>query len=348
MSMSISDSLARRTRHASIVTVCIMLALGAALPAPAGAAKAPSAGYKVYFSGSSIDAVTDPIGGVLLAGGGVDVGMSWLLAQGGRRAAGGFGDVVVLRTTGTNDYNKPLMALGANSVTSIVISSRAGAEHSVVKSAIERAEVVFIAGGDQSTYMAVWAGTALQVAVNARVAAGYPIGGISAGLAVLGQYVYSARGASALSSVVLLDPYDVNITLEPALFTVPQLAGVITDSHFVARDRMGRLLTFLARLQADGMASTPIGIGVDEGSGVAIDANGNATVLGTGKTPGKGAYILRPAAALSSTLPTPLTYGPVDTAHVPVGGSFTDLTATPMYTLTVTSGLLGSSTGSVY
>jgi hypothetical protein len=37
-------------------------------------------------------------------------------------------------------------------------------------------------------------GTALQTAVNARVAQGYPIGGTSAGLAVLGQYPTSGVG----------------------------------------------------------------------------------------------------------------------------------------------------------
>ena len=94
---------------------------------------------------------------------------------------------MVLRTTGSNGYNKYLVGLGANSVTSIVITSVAGANSAVVTSAIAKAEVVFIAGGDQSTYVNLWRGTALQTAVNARVAQGYPIGGTSAGLAVLGQ-----------------------------------------------------------------------------------------------------------------------------------------------------------------
>jgi hypothetical protein len=39
-----------------------------------------------------------------------------------------------------------------------------------------------------------------------------------------------------------------------SLVTVPALdaARVITDSHFVTRDRMGRMVTFAARIAADG------------------------------------------------------------------------------------------------
>ena len=51
---------------------------------------------------------------------------------------------------------------------------------------IRQAEVVFIAGGDQGNYLRGWKGTPVQDAINANIAAGKPIGGTSAGLAVLG------------------------------------------------------------------------------------------------------------------------------------------------------------------
>jgi cyanophycinase len=315
-------------------------------------AKPVNPGYTVYQTGSTTDVQTQPIGGAYLAGGGTDVdaGMVWLMGQGGTRSPGKYGDVVVLRTSGSNGYNKYLVRLGANSVTSIVITSVAGANSSVVTNAIAKAEVVFLAGGDQSTYVNLWRGTALQTAVNARVAQGYPIGGTSAGLAVLGQYVYAALNASAESAIVLQNPYDASVTLQPALFTVPLLANVLTDSHFEARDRMGRLLVFLARLQQDGMASAPRAIAVDEGSGVGVSANGTTTTFGTGV----GAYYLSVASSATRICAanTPLTFTPVSTVHVTNGGNFalgswTSSSSSP-YTLSVSNGVVSSSTGSIY
>src|SRR5678815_3780593 len=309
-------------------------------------------GYKVYQDGSTTDVQTTPAGGAYLAGGGTDVdaGMVWLMGQGGTQSPGKYGDVVVLRTSGSNGYNKYLVRLGANSVTSIVISTVAGANSPVVTNAIAKAEVVFIAGGDQSTYVNLWRGTALQSAVNARVAAGYPIGGTSAGLAVLGQYVYAALNASAESAIVLQNPFDTSVTLQTALFNVPLLANVLTDSHFKTRDRLGRLLVFLARLQEDGMATAPKAIGIDEGSGVGVASNGSTTTFGTGV----GAYYLSVASNASRTCVanTPLTYNPVSAVHVANGGNFTlgswsSTTNTP-YTLSVSNGVVSSSTGSIY
>jgi cyanophycinase len=327
-------------------------AIDVAPPDGAAFAKPVDPGYTLYQTGSTTDAVTQPTGGAYLAGGGTDVdaGMVWLMGRGGTQGSGKYGDVVVLRTTGSNGYNKYLVRLGANSVTSIVITSVAGANSDVVKNLIAKAEVVFVAGGDQSTYVNLWRGTALQTAVNARVAQGYPIGGTSAGLAVLGRYVYAALNASSESAIVLQNPFDASVTLQPALFTVPLLANIITDSHFKTRDRMGRSLVFLARLQQDGTASAPRAIAIDEGSGVGVAANGTTTTFGTGA----GAYYLSVASSVTRTCApsTPLTYTPVSAVHVTNGQSFTlgtwtSSTSAP-YTLSVANGVVSSSTGSIY
>ncbi|QJR34777.1 cyanophycinase [Gemmatimonas groenlandica] len=308
-------------------------------------------GYTAYVSGSTTDVQTTPAGGALLAGGGTDsdAGMQWLLAQGGARSAGKYGDVVVLRTSGTNGYNRYLVNFGANSVTSIVISTVAGANSDYVRDAIAKAEVVFIAGGDQSTYVNLWTGTALQSAVNARVAAGYPIGGTSAGLAVLSPFVYAAFNVSSTSAIVLANPYDASVTITNALFNVPVLQNLITDSHFVTRDRMGRLVTFLARLQQDGRSSAPRGIGVDEQSAIGVSATGAATAFGAGN----GAYLLSVPSNTTRVCSanTPLTFTPVTTVRVPVGAQF-NLTAwttsSVSYVLSANAGVLSSSVGTIY
>ena len=309
-------------------------------------------GYVAYLSGSRIDAVTIPLGGALLAGGGTDSddGMSWLLAQGGSRSRERYGDVVVLRASGADGYNKYLLDLGANSVTSIVVTSVAGANSAYVRDVIAKAEVVFLAGGDQSRYVRFWQGTALQAAVNARIASGYPIGGTSAGLAVMGEHVYSSLNLSSTSAALLANPYDSSATFARSLFTVPFLDGVITDSHFVVRNRLGRTVTFLARLQQDGRAATPRAIAVDEGSSLAVTSTGAGTVFGAGA----GVYFLGAASTATRVCEpnTAVTLAPVTVHHVPVGKRF-DLTswttsdATP-YTLDARAGVLTSSTGRVY
>jgi len=45
------------------------------------------------------------------------------------------------------------------------------------------------------------------------------------------------------------------------------MSGITTDTHFGARDRMGRLATFLARIINDGWRSAPLGVGIDERTG---------------------------------------------------------------------------------
>ena len=59
------------------------------------------------------------------------------------------------------------------------------------------------------------------------------------------------------------------------------MKGIITDSHFSTRERMGRLVTFLARIVQDGWASEVHGIGIDETTAVLVE-KGKASVVGKG------------------------------------------------------------------
>ena len=142
---------------------------------------------------------------------------------------------------------------------------------------IGQAEVIFIAGGDQSRYVNFWKGTPVEDAINAHVAAGKPIGGTSAGLAVLGQFVYGCLedkpdDADLTSREVLADPYIKRVTVVRDFLKVPGLENILTDSHFAKRDRMGRSLGFLARIVADGWSKTPREIAIDEKSALLVEA----------------------------------------------------------------------------
>ncbi len=54
------------------------------------------------------------------------------------------------------------------------------------------------------------------------------------------------------------------------------LAGIITDTHFVKRDRLGRLLVFMARILQDGQATKVRAIALDGGVVTSSQTGGSA------------------------------------------------------------------------
>jgi len=195
----------------------------------------------------------------------------------------GGGEIVVLRATGDDSYNSYFHdTCPQNSVTTLVISSAQGAGAPAVVQHIREVHAIFIAGGDQSNYVKFWTGAATQREINRAVARGVPLGGISAGLAVQGQFAFSALLDTVTSEEALANPFDPKITLDRNFLSVPPLAGIITDSHFSARQRMGRTIAFLARILHDGWAIKARAIGIDQGTAVLVDHDNRATVVGNG------------------------------------------------------------------
>ena len=220
-------------------------------------------------------------GGLLLIGGGGDVtaAMQWFLRQ-----AGG-GDVVVLRCSGGDGYNDYLWqetGIPVDSVETLLLTSRAQSYDAGVLATLAGAEAIFIAGGDQSNYVRFWQHTPLAEALSAHVAAGKPLGGTSAGLAVLGGHVYTAMHESDLTSdLALREPETRLLTLSDDFLHLPRLAQVLTDSHFSDRSRLGRLIVMLHRIAQAQEDRPPLGLGVDERTALAIDDAGVARVFTT-------------------------------------------------------------------
>jgi cyanophycinase len=253
-------------------------------------AQAPRVGspYKYFRVGNAADASGAKFhAGYALMGGGKDLdeAFRWLCER-----AGG-GDFLVVRATGTDAYNPYVQGLcKLNSVATLVIPTRAAAMDPFVALTIAHAGTIFIAGGDQANYINFWKDTPAQTAINEAIRRGVPVGGTSAGLAVMGEYVYSAQGdkpddKDLDSKTVLNDPYNPRVTLVHGFLEIPILRNVITDSHFAKRDRMGRLLGFLARLNEKDAKSKPPrvrAIGIEEHAAVLLEPDGNATVIGNG------------------------------------------------------------------
>ena len=237
-----------------------------------------------YRTGSSEDVQTSPIPGALLAGGASDNddAMRWFL----ERADGG--DIVVIRASGGDGYNNYLyssLGVTVNSVTSIVISNTAEANNQDVYDAIINAEALFIAGGNQWNYINYWRNTLVQDALQYLIdEKQVSIGGTSAGLAVLGEVVYSAENGTVWSSEALGDPYHWRVTLVDDFLQVPFLENLVTDSHYNrvhddGFDRKGRHVAFMARMATDWEMNAR-GIGVNEYTAVALEENGIARVFG--------------------------------------------------------------------
>ena len=108
------------------------------------AAKLP---YQYFRLGLASDAIA----GTVLMGGGTDVdeAFQWMCSRSGG------GDFLVIRATGTDAYNPHIQQIcpGQHSVATLIIPTRAAASDPFVISTIQKAEAIWIAGGDQSNYI---------------------------------------------------------------------------------------------------------------------------------------------------------------------------------------------------
>jgi cyanophycinase len=130
---------------------------------------------------TNASAVTPKAGFALMGGGDdLDEAFRWLCDR-----AGG-GDFLVLRATNNDEYNAYVQKLcRVNSVATLVIPNRAAATDPEVAKTIAHASAIFISGGDQANYINFWMGTPVQSALNDAIRRGVPIGGTSAGLALM-------------------------------------------------------------------------------------------------------------------------------------------------------------------
>jgi cyanophycinase len=276
--------------------------------------------YTYVRVGSPADAVVKTQAGFALMGGGTDLdeAFRWMCAHSGG------GDFLILRSHGGDDYNPYVQGLcRMNSVATLVIPSRAAAADAKVAEIIGKAEAVFIAGGDQAEYINFWKGTPVQDALNAAIRRGVPEGGTSAGLAVQGEFIYSAQNdakdeENLSSKAALADPFQHQVVVVRGFLDNPLLADTITDSHFVKRDRMGRLLVMMARVLEAGQVTDLKGMGIDQETAVLVEDSGEAKVVGKG-----AAYFLRadgrPALVKKGEA---LEFRPVSAVKVTSGGGF--------------------------
>ncbi|MFN7144816.1 MAG: cyanophycinase [Myxococcota bacterium] len=201
---------------------------------------------------------------VLLVGGGAEEPGGWsdapyaALAEGRR--------VAVLGTTPSEEpgwYAGYFLSLGAVAADEHVVATRAEA----LAADLSGYDAFFLRGGDQWSYVTAWAGTPVEDAIRAAAA----VGGTSAGAAVLGELDFTAEHGTVHPEEVLADWSSPYVTL--ARDFLPLVPGVVADTHFGQRGRLGRLVPFAA-------CEGAVGVGVDDKT-AAVLRDGVWTVHGT-------------------------------------------------------------------
>jgi len=327
------------------------LLAGLALCGASMVSAAPNYAHYVVGNPADVTRPTTPL--LVMQGGGTDVDENFVRMG----AAAGGGDFVVIRASGTDAYNPYIYDLcGCDSVETFVFKNRNASFNAFVLDHIRNAEALFIAGGDQSDYVKLWKNTPVEDAINylANVKRA-PVGGTSAGMAVMSEFVYSAMSNSSLTSEEgLANPFHKDLTLDRDFLSLPTQAGLITDQHLIERDRMGRTVAFLARLVHDGWTAEGRAIAADRETALHVDpVTGRGEVFSTPDHPTPYVYFLRTPGPPEVCQPeVPLTYRNLEVYRIAPGGWF-DLPGWHghsgiAYSLTAEAGVLTSSNGSIY
>ena len=291
--------------------LAVLLIVAAVSFSTAHAAPQP-APYDYYAAGDLSAARTGPTSGALLLLGGGDwpvPAFRWFVERMGH------GHLVILRASGADDLQKDFLNEigGAASVETIVFHSRTAASDPKILDILRKADGIFIGGGDQSNYVRYFKGTPINEILDEHVRSGKPIGGTSAGLAILGAAGYGAMdGGSIVSEDALKNPLGSGVTLVGDFLHMPYLSHVITDTHFAIRERFGRLLVWVGRLAAERNDSSFTGIGIDEKAALCVEANGAGRVYSIGRG---FAWLVRPMRA-----PDVVEARPYNVRAVPVVG----------------------------
>ncbi|MEW5847269.1 MAG: cyanophycinase [Myxococcota bacterium] len=131
--------------------------------------------------------------------------------------------------------------------------------------ALSTATGVFFSGGDQNRIMDVLGDPELLTLMRQRYAAGVTFGGTSAGTAVMSSVMISGDGDPSLLCARQ------GVTTRGGLGLLP---GCVVDQHFLKRRRQNRLFGLV--LEHEHL----LGVGVDEGTALAITDDRHARVVG--------------------------------------------------------------------
>jgi cyanophycinase len=178
--------------------------------------------------------------------------------------AGGPGAKLVLLPTGAADQEqceanlRPWRDRGVAEVTLLCATGREQADDPEFLRPLDDATGVWLGGGNQEVFSRLYVGTALERKLREVLDRGGAVGGTSAGAAVLcPTMIAGGRGRARAGQ-----GFDL-------------LRHAVIDQHFLARNRLGRLLGFLEEHPGH------VGLGVDENTALIVDRrDGSLRVVG--------------------------------------------------------------------
>jgi cyanophycinase len=214
-----------------------------------------------------------PKGRLIIIGGHEEKeGKQTILKAVAQRARSGRGCLAIV-TVATNqpeeigrEYRKLFTDLGVKQIEIVDIRTRDEAADDTHIQKIAGASVIFFTGGDQLRITSQIGDSPLFRCMNDLYQKGATIAGTSAGAAAMPETMLIAGASDESHRISALE-------MAPGLAF---LSGVVIDSHFAERGRMGRLLGAVAQNPRN------IGLGIDEDTAIIVTAQERFEVIGSG------------------------------------------------------------------
>ena len=245
--------------------------------------------FTSFFTGNTTNINSNPTFGICLMGGATenDNAMQWFLnlADGGDKELSG--------SDGYNDYMFNQLGVTINSVETLRIDQAQGARIMYCRK-LRKQKPFGLPVVTKPIMSIILKTTHLKIYLtNISTSSNIPIGGISAGMAIMGEFYFDALNGTVTTAEALSNPFDNKVSIGSSDFINAEfLSNTITDTHYDNPDRRGRHLTFLARLQAQ-TGNRVFGIGLDEFTAACIDHNGIANIYGDFPTFNDYAYFIQ-------------------------------------------------------
>jgi cyanophycinase len=163
------------------------------------------------------------------------------------------------------EYTRVFKNLGVKKIEVVDIRSRNEAHEQQNVEKIAEAAAIFFTGGDQLRITSQIGDSPLFQCLQERYLDGVTIAGTSAGAAAMPETMLISGAGDESNRISALE-------MAPGLGFIN---GVVIDTHFAERGRMGRILGVVAQNPRN------LGIGIDEDTAIVVK-DGHFRVLGTG------------------------------------------------------------------
>ncbi|GJM21220.1 MAG: cyanophycinase [Planctomycetota bacterium] len=153
------------------------------------------------------------------------------------------------------------------------------ADNLAIFNTLTLADIVWIADESLPLQLGHWGGTLVELALEFFYSEGGVLGASGSGAQLLGGVAYDASNGDLDARDALVDAFDPRVAFTSPLLDV--LPGILVDEKFTLLGRLGRLPVLVARAEQE-LQIDVLGIGVDRRTGLCIEPNMQAEVIGEG------------------------------------------------------------------